>query len=484
MPQAPRAMRASPRTTIERTNWSRRSSRHCWYGHVRRAPRARATRRSKSRKAPCSEPRRFAPSAATRRCAPPCGGRCGRRSGSRSACSRARIRAAGPRRRIPSAPLRSRKRRGAGRSRIFGAGPRPTPPRSRKRTSGAASCSSNWPAFASSWKRCPRRFPRTMRDCNILRTEAARLRREIDLSGGQPVSSRLRAEDLRPALRARIDAIPPDTAVVEYWLGKDEAFAWLLTRGRVQLVDLGPAGRIDAAARRMHDAMHAWLTGTVEERIARATRAARADHRAVARGLGARAHRVFHPRRRAARGAFRGAGAWRPRATAFLHRVARRGGGARVPRDSARCRAARGAQELGRAGRRRSGLHARRRAVRARRRSPLPAPPGRGGRRCAAPAHGRACPPPRARPRRSPSYSIGTPSRCSRDSTRAATPCSDAISPDTTSCISRRMRSPIRRRRNFRRWCSARSMRRASRASAKCSRAISPTSAWARHWWY
>jgi len=104
----------------------------------------------------------------------------------------------------------------------------------------------------------------------ILRSEAARLRREIDLSGGLPVSNRLRADDLRQVLRARIDAIPKDAAVVEYWLGKDEAFAWLLTRGRVQLVDLGPAIRIDEAARRMHDAMRSWLIGTVEERIARA----------------------------------------------------------------------------------------------------------------------------------------------------------------------------------------------------------------------
>jgi CHAT domain-containing protein/tetratricopeptide (TPR) repeat protein len=104
----------------------------------------------------------------------------------------------------------------------------------------------------------------------ILRTEAARLRREIDLSGGLPDASRNRSADLRPALRARIDAIPPDTAVVEYWVGKDEAFAWLLTRGRVQLVDLGPAERIDAAARRMHDAMRGWLEGSVAERMARA----------------------------------------------------------------------------------------------------------------------------------------------------------------------------------------------------------------------
>jgi len=106
---------------------------------------------------------------------------------------------------------------------------------------------------------------------NILSLEVTRLRREIDLLGGLPASSRLRADNLRPALRARIDAIPPDTAVVEYWLGKDEAFAWLLTRGRAQLVELGPAERIDAAARRMHDAMRSWLTGTIDERIARAT---------------------------------------------------------------------------------------------------------------------------------------------------------------------------------------------------------------------
>ncbi len=106
---------------------------------------------------------------------------------------------------------------------------------------------------------------------SILRVEAARLRREIDLSGGLPASSRLHAEDLMPALRARIDAIPKDSAVVEYWIGKEEAFAWLLTRGRVQLVDLGPASRVDAAARRMHDAMRNWLNGTLDERIARAT---------------------------------------------------------------------------------------------------------------------------------------------------------------------------------------------------------------------
>jgi CHAT domain-containing protein len=104
----------------------------------------------------------------------------------------------------------------------------------------------------------------------LLRAEVARLRREIDLAGGLPDSSRHRVEDLRPALRARIDAIPRDTAVVEYWFGKDEVFAWLLTRGRVQLVDLGSAAKIDAAARAMNESMRNWLAGNVEHRIARA----------------------------------------------------------------------------------------------------------------------------------------------------------------------------------------------------------------------
>lgn len=100
--------------------------------------------------------------------------------------------------------------------------------------------------------------------------EAARLRREIDLTGGLPESARRRPVDLRAALRSRIDSIPKDTAVVEYWIDKEDAFAWLLTRGRVQLVDLGPAKPIDEAARRMNAAMRSWVTGSVDDRVRRA----------------------------------------------------------------------------------------------------------------------------------------------------------------------------------------------------------------------
>jgi CHAT domain-containing protein len=104
----------------------------------------------------------------------------------------------------------------------------------------------------------------------ILRPEAARLRREIDLSGGLSGSSQHRPKDMKSELRARLDAIPADTAVVEYWLDKDAAFAWYLTRAGVQFVDLGAAAKIDAAARRMHESMRSWLSTPLETRIANA----------------------------------------------------------------------------------------------------------------------------------------------------------------------------------------------------------------------
>jgi len=104
----------------------------------------------------------------------------------------------------------------------------------------------------------------------LLRAEVANMSREIDLTGGQVALPQARIDDLRPALRARIDALPRDTAVVEYWLGGTDAFAWLLTRGRVQLVDLGSARRIDAAARSLHDGMRSWTMVSADERLRRA----------------------------------------------------------------------------------------------------------------------------------------------------------------------------------------------------------------------
>src|SRR6185312_12597006 len=44
-------------------------------------------------------------------------------------------------------------------------------------------------------------------------------------------------------------ALPDDTAVVEYWIGKDDAFAWVITRDAVVMTRLGGTAAITESAR-------------------------------------------------------------------------------------------------------------------------------------------------------------------------------------------------------------------------------------------
>src|SRR6185295_15052505 len=67
-----------------------------------------------------------------------------------------------------------------------------------------------------------------------------------------------------------IERIPTGTAVVEYWLGNDKSYAWLITKDRVRMVDLGPTSRITAAAHRLHEALSGLATQPAEERVRRA----------------------------------------------------------------------------------------------------------------------------------------------------------------------------------------------------------------------
>jgi CHAT domain-containing protein len=53
-------------------------------------------------------------------------------------------------------------------------------------------------------------------------------------------------------------SIPADTAIVEYWLGDKNAIAWVATRDRVTLVDLGSSAQITDAARAFHDSLSAF----------------------------------------------------------------------------------------------------------------------------------------------------------------------------------------------------------------------------------
>jgi CHAT domain-containing protein len=49
--------------------------------------------------------------------------------------------------------------------------------------------------------------------------------------------------------------IPADTAIVEYWLGDKDALAWVATRDRLVMVDLGTSAKITDAARAFHHSL-------------------------------------------------------------------------------------------------------------------------------------------------------------------------------------------------------------------------------------
>jgi CHAT domain-containing protein len=61
--------------------------------------------------------------------------------------------------------------------------------------------------------------------------------------------------------------LPADTAIVEYWLGDPNAIAWVATRDRLTLVDLGASAQITDAARAFHDSLGAFGKAPTSKRL-------------------------------------------------------------------------------------------------------------------------------------------------------------------------------------------------------------------------
>lgn len=62
-------------------------------------------------------------------------------------------------------------------------------------------------------------------------------------------------------------SIPADTAIVEYWLGAQNAIAWVATRERLAMVDLGASAQITDAARTFHDSLSAFGKAPAAKRL-------------------------------------------------------------------------------------------------------------------------------------------------------------------------------------------------------------------------
>ncbi len=100
-----------------------------------------------------------------------------------------------------------------------------------------------------------------------LRDEISGLLRELDIAGAQSGAATAAAEASYQPLRRAAETLRPDTAVVEYWLGETTSYAWLITRGRVQMVVLGDTARIESVAREFHGALRQFTRTRATDRV-------------------------------------------------------------------------------------------------------------------------------------------------------------------------------------------------------------------------
>ena len=114
--------------------------------------------------------------------------------------------------------------------------------------------------------RSPESDPRV----GAIRRDIAGLRRQIDTLTSSPIK-RARAvdgtrEDGSGSIQAAVETIPGDVTVIEYWLGNENAWAWVITRGKVRMINLGESNRLETAARDLYAGLGSFATVREEER--------------------------------------------------------------------------------------------------------------------------------------------------------------------------------------------------------------------------
>ena len=95
-----------------------------------------------------------------------------------------------------------------------------------------------------------------------IRSEITALRQDLDQidakigAASQTAISRHLAPQKPTALQ--LDNIPPGLAAIEYWLGDEASFAWVITRDRVTMTRLDASARINAEASSLHVALRSF----------------------------------------------------------------------------------------------------------------------------------------------------------------------------------------------------------------------------------
>ena len=93
----------------------------------------------------------------------------------------------------------------------------------------------------------------------LIRSDIATLRQQLDQIDAQigAASAAARAPERARAMRAAFDpaTVPADVAIIEYWVGTEDAYVWAATREGVVMAKAGGGAALNDAARRLHTAL-------------------------------------------------------------------------------------------------------------------------------------------------------------------------------------------------------------------------------------
>jgi len=100
-----------------------------------------------------------------------------------------------------------------------------------------------------------------------IRADIATLRQQLNDVDAQLAAASVEAAGSNEPLAVELQAIPADGAIVEYWLGRERALAWTITRDAVTLHDLGKSAPIDAGARALHASLRSFGSIQLQQRL-------------------------------------------------------------------------------------------------------------------------------------------------------------------------------------------------------------------------
>lgn len=106
-----------------------------------------------------------------------------------------------------------------------------------------------------------------------MRLKMAEIRQQIDAIDAQAATSRTSSTAGMPLLVSTI-AVPGDVGVVEYWLGGEQAYVWVLTKGSLTMTSLGSTSAIQVAAQDVQESLRDYLSTPTSVRLANLTRLA------------------------------------------------------------------------------------------------------------------------------------------------------------------------------------------------------------------